>query len=69
MDELIVETARSVDQQLIHLAVTMAGSPDNAAALLRSIRSEAGHPLAPTFLAEAGALLRARHHLTAALAA
>jgi hypothetical protein len=69
MDELVAETARSVDQQLITLAVTVAGSTESAASLLRSIRTEAEHPLAPTFLAEAGALLRARHHLTAALAA
>jgi hypothetical protein len=67
MQDLIVATAQSVDRQLAEIAIELAGGPQAAAELLRSIAHQHRSPLALSFLAEAGALLRARHFLADAL--
>ncbi len=68
MRDQIVETAASIDRQLAEIAVSLAGGRDQAALLLQSIATEQHAAIAMSFLIEAGALLRARQHLSAALA-
>jgi hypothetical protein len=69
MNELIIQTAQSVERQLAAIAVELAGGPIEAASLLRSISEARETPLASNFLQEAGALLRARRYLADALQA
>ncbi|MEZ5774694.1 MAG: hypothetical protein R3D33_08345 [Hyphomicrobiaceae bacterium] len=69
MRDQIIEAADNLDRQLVRLALDLAGDIEGARQLLKSVASPERGDLAETYLSEAGAILRARRHLNAALAA